>query len=217
MRFVRRSPVLLALAVSGLSVSSFSSAQEPSAAGDAHRGAALAHTCLGCHGVQDYKNAYPNYRVPKLEGQYPEYIVAALKGYRAGDRSHLTMHSQASSLSDQDMADIAVYFAGKPLKPGNRPVGKAPAAAQVCVACHGEDGVGVTSLYPTLAGQHPDYLARALDEYKKGGRKNPVMKPLADQLDAAQIEELAAYYSQQQPPLRTEERPNTRFTMSAEH
>src|SRR5688572_18583114 len=99
MRFLRRFPVWLALAVSGLAVAPLSFAQDPPAVGDARRGAALAHTCLGCHGVQGYKNAYPNYRVPKLEGQYPEYLVAALQGYRSGDRSHLTMHSQASSLS----------------------------------------------------------------------------------------------------------------------
>src|SRR5262249_41058766 len=153
----------------------------------------------------------PNYSVPKLEGQHAEYIVSALQGYRGGDRSHLTMHAQASSLSDQDMRDIAAYFSGEPLKPDAKPEGKAPEAAQVCVACHGQDGVGVTTLYPSLAGQHKDYLVRALTEYRKGGRKNPIMKTFADQLNAAQIEELAEYYSQQLPALKTEERPSTRF------
>jgi len=50
--------------------------------------------------VDGYKNAYPNYSVPELEGQHPEYLAAALKEYRDGDRAHLTMHSQASSLTD---------------------------------------------------------------------------------------------------------------------
>jgi cytochrome c553 len=137
--------------------------------------------------------------------------VTALQGYRGGDRSHITMHAQASSLSDQDMRDIAAYFSAEPLKSGAKPVGKAPDAAQVCVACHGPDGVGITSMYPTLAGQHADYLSRALHEYKKGGRKNPIMKTFAEQLNDEQIAQLASYYSKQQPALKTEERPNTRF------
>ena len=185
--------------------------------GDAARGKALSNTCLGCHGIPNYKNAYPNYSVPKLEGQHPEYIVSALQGYRSGDRSHLTMHSQASSLSDQDMKDIAAYFSAEPLKPGATPVGKAPEAAQVCVACHGKDGVAITGMYPSLSGQHADYLARALTEYKKGGRKNPIMKTFAEQLSDQQIHELSQYYSQQQPALKTEERPSTRLGVKAGH
>src|SRR4051812_26600234 len=66
------------------------------AAGNAEHGKAISYTCLGCHGVPGYRNAYPNYSVPKLEGQHPEYIVIALQSYRSGERSHLTMHSQAS-------------------------------------------------------------------------------------------------------------------------
>src|SRR5678816_1016796 len=58
-------------------------------------GKAISYTCLGCHGVQGYRNAYPNYSVPKLEGQHSDYLVAALKAYRAGERSHATMHAQS--------------------------------------------------------------------------------------------------------------------------
>jgi cytochrome c553 len=202
----------MAIAAVGVFGGATSCAQDQSPVGDAHRGKALSNTCLGCHGIPDYKNAYPNYRVPKLEGQHPEYLVVALKAYRSGERSHITMHAQASSLADRDMADIAAYFAGEPLKPDAKPQGKAPAAAQVCVACNGTDGVGIVAQYPTLAGQHPDYLARALTEYKKGGRKNPVMATFAGQLNEAQMEELAAYYAQQLPALKTEERPNTRLS-----
>jgi cytochrome c553 len=191
-------------------------AQDQSPAGNAQRGKGLANTCLGCHGIQDYKNAYPNYRVPKLEGQHPEYLVIALKAYRSGERSHITMHSQASSLSDQDMADIASYFSSQPLKSDGKPDGQAPQAAQVCVACHGQDGIGITPQYPSLAGQHPDYLIRALSEYKKGGRKNPVMATFAGQLNDEQMKQLAAYYSQQLPALKTEERPNTRLSVETE-
>ncbi len=80
-------------------------------AGDVERGTVRGETCLGCHGVPSYTNVYPTYRVPKLGGQHPEYLVAALKAYRSGDRSHSTMRAQASSLSDQDIEDIAAYFA----------------------------------------------------------------------------------------------------------
>lgn len=81
------------------------------AGGDPVAGKAKADTCLGCHGVRSYTNVYPTYNVPKLGGQHPDYIIAALKAYKAGDRAHSTMQAQASSMSDQDMADIAAYFA----------------------------------------------------------------------------------------------------------
>lgn len=174
------------------------------AAGDAARGKALSYTCLGCHGIQDYKNVYPTYSVPELTGQYPEYLIAALKEYKSGERSHATMHEQAASLSDQDIEDIATYFAGSPLKPGTNTVGTAPAkVAALCVACHGKDGVGLSSDYPTLTGQHADYLARALQEYKKGDRKNAVMPTFMATLADGDIEEIAQYYSKQTPALST--------------
>jgi cytochrome c553 len=177
-----------------------------------HHGKEISYTCLGCHGIDGYRNAYPNYSVPELEGQHPEYLSDALHGYRDGDRAHLTMHSQASTLSDQDIADIAAYFAGKPLAATGKPAGSVPQAATLCVSCHGTDGVGITPSYPTLAGQHEDYLVRALDEYKKGGRKNPIMKGFASNLTDADIDVIATYFSQLKPSLATEERPYTRFT-----
>lgn len=81
------------------------------AAGDPVAGADKAMTCLGCHGVDGYRNAYPSFRVPKLGGQHPEYLVSALKAYRDGTRNHPTMQAQARTLSEQDMQDIAAYFA----------------------------------------------------------------------------------------------------------
>src|SRR5262245_37837218 len=83
------------------------------AAGDAENGAALSTTCMGCHGIDGYRNAYPSYRVPKLGGQKPEYIVLALQAYRAKNRPHPTMQAQAASLSDQDMEDLAAFFAAQ--------------------------------------------------------------------------------------------------------
>lgn len=180
--------------------------------GDAHRGKSISYTCLGCHGIVGYRNAYPNYSVPKLEGQNPDYLAAALHGYRDGDRSHITMHSQAETLSDQDIADIAAYFAGKPLVTSGKPQGTVPKAAALCTSCHGQDGISIAPMYPSLAGQHEDYLARAIDEYKNGGRKNPIMKGFAATLSEADISTIARYFSRMNPSLRTEERPYTRFS-----
>ncbi len=80
-------------------------------AGDAAQGAIDGETCMGCHGVTSYANVYPSYRVPKLGGQHEAYLVAALKAYRSGERSHTTMNAQAARLSDKQIEDIAAYFA----------------------------------------------------------------------------------------------------------
>ena len=214
-----RSRVRSAVLLSFVATAAFASVSVfAQAAGDAAKGKDLANTCLGCHGVPGYRNAYPNYSVPKLEGQHPEYIVLALQAYRSGERSHLTMHSQASSLSDQDMADIAAYFSGKPVSKENNPAeGATPPSAAVCVACHGDNGVGITGQYPTLAGQHADYIEQALHEYRKGGRKNPIMGTFANQIKEEDIRVLARYYAKQTPTLETESRPSSILTAGAEH
>jgi cytochrome c553 len=187
------------------------------AAGDAERGKRLAYTCLGCHGVENYKNVYPTYSVPRLVGQHPDYIVAALKAYRSKERSHGTMVAQASSLSDEDMADIAAYLAGATLQSKGSAVGNAPAkVTELCVACHGKDGVGITGAYPTLSGQHADYLQRALHDYKNGGRKNAVMAPFVSTLSDADLALIADYYAQQQPALQTKARRIFWFSKAAD-
>ena len=84
------------------------------ASGDAEAGRLKANTCMGCHGIPGYANAYPTYRVPKLGGQSAEYLSAALKAYKTGERPHKTMQAQATSLSDQDIADIAAYLVAAP-------------------------------------------------------------------------------------------------------
>ena len=193
------------------------SAQDQPLQGNAKHGKAISYTCLGCHGIEGYKNAYPMYSVPKLEGQRPEYLAAALHEYQSGDREHLTMHSQASTLSDQDIADIAAYFAGKPLVSQGKPAGTPPQAATLCVSCHGQDGIAIAPAYPSLAGQHEDYIARAIDEYRKGGRKNPIMKGFAATLKDEDIAAIAQYFAHEQhPSLSTESRPYTRLTAGAE-
>jgi cytochrome c553 len=195
----RRLAIAFAAAlVLGASTSAF-------AAADAARGKVLSYTCLGCHGIEGYRNAYPNYSVPRLAGQNAVYIVAALKEYKSGERAHPTMRVQGGSLSDQDMEDVAAYFSSlTTIKPGGSGVGTPPTkVTALCRACHGKDGVGTTGQFPTLAGQHADYLQRALVEYQRGDRKNALMATFAPRLSAEDIAQISAYYSGQQPGVQT--------------
>jgi cytochrome c553 len=180
------------------------------AAGDPGKGEMKFYTCYGCHGIANYRNAYPDYNVPKLRHQNAEYLAAALHEYRDGTRPHATMHAQASSLSDQDIDDIAAYLQGAapPVKPGTAAVpGKAPKQVAPCVACHGENGLGVEGLAPkppVLAGQHVDYLEQALSTYRNGRRKNVVMDSMAQLLTSDEdVRIAAAYFAKQTSPLAT--------------
>ena len=170
-------------------------------AADTVRGGKLAYTCHGCHGIPNYKNAYPIYSVPKLGGQHTAYLTAALKEYKAGGRAHPTMHAQAATLADADVADIVAFLSGTELKPSGRVVGAAPKSSQTCVACHGNDGVGILPEYPNLAGQHKDYIVNSLRSYKSGVRKNAIMAGMAATLTEKDIQEVAQYYSSQRPGL----------------
>lgn len=105
MRYLTITVVMLATA--GL----LFSAGPARAAGDIEAGKIKSYTCTGCHGIPGYNNVYPTYKVPKIGGQNYEYLVSAMQAYRAGERDHKTMDLQASSLSDQDIEDIAAYFA----------------------------------------------------------------------------------------------------------
>jgi cytochrome c553 len=214
MVFSIRTGMMSIFAAAATFVAAAASAQAPALKGDPVHGKAISYTCLGCHGVEGYRNAYPNYSVPKLVGQHPEYIIAALQEYKGDQRSHVTMHSQASTLSDQDMADIAAYFAGTTLQPGAVPAGAppAPAAVAVCSACHGATGISVVPMYPNLAGQHADYLKREISEYKDGGRKNAIMSGMAATIKDADVDALADYFSKMQPALSTLRRPYTILT-----
>ena len=87
------------------------------AEGDPARGRARAQMCEGCHGIADYRTAYPQvYSVPKIGGQEAPYIVKTLQDYKTGARKHPTMRGIAATLTDQDMADLASYYAGNARK-----------------------------------------------------------------------------------------------------
>lgn len=190
------------------SVSLSAQAQSAASTPDPVKGKELFYTCYGCHGIDNYRNAYPDYSVPELRHQHAAYIISALHEYRDGDRPHATMHAQASSLSDQDIVDIAAYLQGEPTKPSDKVVGTTPKQAAACGACHGVNGLGVASPLdpkpPVLAGQHADYLEQALTAYKNGRRKNVVMNSMAQLLATDDdIEAVAEYFQSQPSPLGT--------------
>ncbi|MBN3725655.1 c-type cytochrome [Burkholderia sp. Ac-20379] len=102
---------VVAAVIVALAVSAGTAAQ---AAGNPKDGAGKAAMCIGCHGIEDYRTAYPEvYRVPLLGGQNQQYLENALKAYRKKDRHFASMNAVAASLTDQDIADLAAYYAAQ--------------------------------------------------------------------------------------------------------
>ncbi|WP_133650678.1 c-type cytochrome [Paraburkholderia flava] len=118
-KFVGKHVVIAALsALAGFAAS----AQAADVVGNAKAGQGKVAMCIGCHGIPDYRTAYPEvYRVPMLGGQNQQYIANALHEYQKGDRHFETMHAVATSLSDQDIADIASYYAAQTSSSKNNP------------------------------------------------------------------------------------------------
>jgi cytochrome c553 len=172
----------------------------PAAAeGDAEQGKQLGFTCMGCHGIEGYRNAYPSFRVPRLGGQQGAYIEAALRAYREGTRPHPTMKAHAAALTDQDIENLVAWITSagdaRDLATAESAARVTPAAA--CIACHGRDGEGVIPQPPTLAGQQQDYIEYVLHQYKDGSRSGTVMSAFTASLNDADIALLAKYYSSQ--------------------
>ena len=117
--FVGKQVVTAALAaLAGFAVS----AQAADVVGNAKAGQGKVAMCIGCHGIPDYRTAFPEvYRVPMLGGQNQQYLEIALHGYKSGDRHFDTMRAIAASLSDQDIADIAAYYAQQTPTSKNNP------------------------------------------------------------------------------------------------
>ena len=159
----------------------------------------LSSTCLGCHGVVSYNNIYPTYKVPKLGNQHKDYLVAALKAYRSGERSHPTMRAHASNLSDSDIVKIAEYFSS--IKYQEQITNTANIEmieeANSCVGCHGADGNSMIPTFPKIAGQYQDYLFHALKAYKNGERNNAIMNGISSALNEKQMKKLSKYFSSQ--------------------
>jgi len=175
-------------------------------AGDPAKGKTLSQTCAACHSI-DGNSVTPIW--PKLAGQHAEYIVKQLQDFKEGKRVNAQMAPMVASLSDQDMADIAAYFAGQKIKPGSaKPelielgqsiyrAGDAEAGIPACMACHGPAGAGNPgALYPALAGQHAAYTAMQLKMFKSEERNNDannVMQSIAGLMNNAQIEAVSEY------------------------
>jgi cytochrome c553 len=166
---------------------------------DAEQGAALGYSCLGCHGIEGYNNAYPAYHVPRLGGQKRGYVQSALHAYRDGSRKHPTMSAQGSSLSDNDIDNIAAWLEqfGAAADAATAETVAGIDAAAACVACHGPAGTEVLPQPPTLSGQHQDYLKIALQQYRDGSRSGTVMSAFAAGLSEADIEAITRYYASQ--------------------
>ncbi|PXW96183.1 cytochrome c553 [Sphaerotilus hippei] len=179
--------------------------------------------CIGCHGIVGYRASFPEvYQVPMISGQGARYLSAALQAYRKGDRRHPTMRSIAGSLSDQDIEDLAAFYAAQ-LPAAPPPAAAAAPDAQVadllkrgnCAACHGEGlNKPIDASYPKLAGQHGDYLYAALRAYRvenhpQVGRANAIMAAQAKPYTPAELKALSTYIASLPGELQTV--PNAKF------
>lgn len=190
----------LSLAAIGLALSVLLPAGPAGAEGDADQGAKLGYTCLGCHGIDGYRNGYPSFRVPRLGGQKAEYLDTALKAYRNGTRPHPTMQAQASTMSDEDINDLVAWI-GSYGEADDTLTSEDVAAiepARICVTCHGAAGATVMPTPPVLSGQHADYLVYVLGQYKDGSRSGNVMTAFATTLSEADMKLLATLYASQE-------------------
>jgi cytochrome c553 len=173
-------------------------------------GKAAAAACAGCHGDAGISKM-PG--TPNLVGLDPKYLVAAMKGYKGGQRKNDVMKSVISAVPDADLSNIALYYAlQKPVRAqtpaaGDQAAGKSAAAA--CAGCHGDKGVSGNPAIPSLAGQDAQYVAAALRAYKDGARSDETMKGLAATLDEAAAKNLAAFYANQQPQSTNVRKPLT--------
>lgn len=183
--------------------------------GNINKGKELAQTCGSCHGdtgqgMKEEQNEdvlIP--AIPALAGQVANYTYKQLRDYAKDQRSHASMTGIAKGLSEQDAADLAVWFSSLPLpKSSGSNSNLAKAEKMVaegdgkrilppCFVCHGANGQGEKMDIPALAGQQADYFAKALLAYKSGERHNDIysrMRLIAQQLSEAEIKELAQYY-----------------------
>lgn len=209
---IRMTPSLLVLAA-------LLSAPAAQAAGSAEAGKTKAAVCMGCHGPDGNS---PADMWPKIAGQLQPYLVKQLHDFKDGRRKNEQMSPMAAPLSDQDMEDLAAFFASQKVSPAaagkpelvaagqkvyTRGKGR-PAVVPACIGCHSPAGQGKadwadlkmkappTTLAPSIGGQHPAYIARQLAAYKSGERANDVgrvMRDIAGRLDDADIAAVAEY------------------------
>ena len=176
--------------------------------GSAEAGKARALTCTACHGPEGNSSS-PMW--PNIAGQNAPYILAQLQAFKSGARKNPLMSSQAMLLSDEDMANLAVYFESLP--PAAQAVadvnliargealyrgGNVKEKASACLACHGPTGRGnPAAKYPALKGQHAAYTAKQLNDYANGTRttdgQTHIMRDITARLNRDDIAALSSY------------------------
>jgi cytochrome c553 len=175
---------------------------------DPARGEELAKSgkCARCHGDTGVSDDPEDINIA---GMRASYLYKQLRDYKDKNRDSRDMYKRVRDLDDQQMADLAVWFAAQTpasleLNPGVDPAilrlvthGDPERLLKACASCHGRDGRGGQFDHPALTGQYPEYLVTALTEFKEGDRSNDVyarMRHVARSLSEAEIEGLAEYY-----------------------
>ena len=213
--------LLPAMMVALLAFAGAAQAQEKT--GDVAAGQKKVAMCIGCHSIPGYQASFPEvHKVPMISGQSAKFIASALNAYKKGERKHPTMRSIAETLSEQDIADVAAYYAqdgGKAEAPAQVPQ-PSPAVAELlkrgnCQSCHGDNfSKPLDPSYPKLAGQHGDYLYVALKAYQIErnsaiGRSNAIMAAQAKPFSHVELKQLADYLASLPGELKTV--PQSRF------
>ena len=195
-------------ALAGLALATTQIQAESLVDGSAEAGKARALTCTACHGAEG-NSVSPLW--PNIAGQNAPYILAQLQAFKDGSRQDPLMSSQAMMLSEDDMANLAVYFESLPaaaqsvadqslLDRGEALYrgGSKAEEASACLACHGPSGRGnPAAKYPALNGQHAAYIAKQLNAYADATRttdgKTRVMRDIVANLDKEDIAALSSY------------------------
>lgn len=166
--------------------------------------ASFTAVCASCHGADGNSGTPAN---PKLSQQHPEYLVKQLQEFKSGKRNNAIMKGFASTLSDEDMKNIAYWVAAKKAKPGFAKDKELVALGEkiyrggisdrqvpACAGCHSPNGAGIPAQYPRLSGQHADYTIAQLTTFRDGGRKNSLqMTQVAAKLNDREIKAVADY------------------------
>lgn len=177
------------------------------AAGDAEAGKAKSASCAGCH-MADGNSVNPMW--PKLAGQHSSYLSKQLADFKAGsERNSPLMAPIVAALSDQDMQDLAAYFADQSQTPGTADpalvaqgesiyrAGINAKGVSACMACHGPSGVGnAPAKFPRVSGQHAAYTAQTLKDFRDGKRSNDpngMMRNVVARMTDAEIDAVASY------------------------
>jgi cytochrome c553 len=196
---------------------------KPASSASAAAGEKKAAMCIGCHGIKGYQASFPEvHKVPMISGQGAKYIAASLAAYKKGDRKHPTMRAIATSLTEQDIADLSAFYEQHGGKAAAAPPDGAAAASPevtalltkgACASCHGANySKPIDGSYPKIAGQHADYLYVALKSYKtegnpQVGRNNAIMGGQVKQFTLAELKAMAEYLSSLPGEIRTVKEP----------